>query len=178
MAVLASWPVPHNEEAQAGYARLPGPPRKSDLVSPLAYFFGWPVTPDWLDIFAQCARATPALHAAGFTDSDYGLEILKKLTGPQKGPGYFDLSLELVVHPESPSHWNEDSEARSLLKHAFKIASVRSTISDVTYFCMKPTVAQYAWLCAVMPGEPGWYKGVATKKEFVDAMRILDIPVY
>ncbi|OJT13512.1 hypothetical protein TRAPUB_9934 [Trametes pubescens] len=148
----------------------------ADFSSPLIYFLGWPVTLEWLETFAQCARDTPALADAAIIDIAT-IRILKALVCTQDPERHvMDVTLELVVHAEAPFH--PRSETLSLAEHEFTVASIRNTVSIGNFLRIKPTRAQYAWLRAVMPGEPQWYRGITTREEFVDVMERLDIPIY
>lgn len=135
------------------------------------------MTLQWLDTFARCAKFdTPALKDVGLTRLN-DLNILKFLVGTEDtGDPVMDISLELVVHPQAP--FVPGSETESFREHEFKIASIRNVLTIGNYAKMKPTMAQYAWLCAVMPGEPQWYRGIATREEFAEVMRLSDTPIY
>ncbi|EIW52641.1 uncharacterized protein TRAVEDRAFT_31806 [Trametes versicolor FP-101664 SS1] len=125
----------------------------------------------WLRVFAQCARGpTPDDHYGG-----YGMKVLREVSRAVRPDNGLEIIYEPVVHPAAPftSEGGRD-DVYSENAHKFWVASIRNTaFLDYLYFKL-PTVAQYMWLRAVMPGEPQWYRGVIGTEEYIESLRVCD----
>ncbi len=136
----------------------------------MPYFFGWAVTREWLRVFAQCAIGPdPTDHYGG-----HGMMVLRKVAGTARADTGKGLALiyELVVHDSAP--FVRGSAVSPERAHIVRMVSIRNTaFLDYLYYRL-PTVAQYAWLCAVMPGAPQWYRGIMGNAEYVKSLEYCD----
>ncbi|KAL1943558.1 hypothetical protein VTO73DRAFT_4003 [Trametes versicolor] len=171
-AVLKRWPNPavasRDKDALAAFTPEFNLPPEHIEHSRLPYFFGWAVTDDWLRVFAQCARGpTPDDHYGG-----YGMKVLREVSRAVRPDNGLAIIYEPVVHAAAP--FERGSDVYSENAHKFWVASIRNTaFLDYLYYRL-PTVAQYMWLCAVMPGEPQWYRGVIGTDEYIESLRVCD----
>lgn len=171
-AVLKRWPNPvaasRDKDALAAFAAEFNLPSEEIEHSRLPYFFGWAVTNEWLRVFAQCATG-PA------PDDDfggYGMKVLREVSRAVRPDNGLAIIYEPVVHADTP--FERGSDVYPDWAHTFWVASIRNTAFLDYLYHRRPTVAQYMWLCAVMPGEPQWYRGVMGKAEYIESLRVCD----
>ncbi|OJT13520.1 hypothetical protein TRAPUB_9942 [Trametes pubescens] len=124
------------------------------------HFFGWPVTSEWIDLFARCAR--PYCKDGRRT----GLTLLKELCGADGHS--LDLTQELAVHEDVPLQLDDDDDEVPPKELRFEMVSIRNTLNADGYLVARLTRAQYEWLKLILPGEAQWYKSVYTRQSLYE----------
>ncbi|KAL1943562.1 hypothetical protein VTO73DRAFT_4007 [Trametes versicolor] len=121
------------------------------------------VTEEWLRVFAHCATSPHPSDTGG------GNGML--VSGAARKDASLSIVYEQVVHETAP--FRPGSDVYPAKEDSFWVASVRNTafLHDYMDPGAKPTRAQYAWLCAVMPGEPHWYRCILPRREYVHWLR-------
>ncbi|OJT13510.1 hypothetical protein TRAPUB_9932 [Trametes pubescens] len=132
------------------------------------YFFGWPVTHAWLALFEKCASPYAASVAPGCIGS--AVPLLKELSEAARTGADFDLAEETAVHRDAPVQPEDDDEEWPPAEFRFCMVSIRNTAFACDQIFARPTRAQYAWLNAIMPLEPQWFKSFASREQYLELL--------
>lgn len=134
------------------------------------YFFGWPVTIEWLALFEECASP----YAASVKEGCIGnaMLLLKELANAAPDGSDFDLITEFAVHKDAPVQPEDDGAEWPPADLQFWMVSIRNTIFACDYIFARPTRVQYEWLNAIMPGdeEPQWFKSFHNRRQYLDLL--------
>ncbi|EIW52640.1 uncharacterized protein TRAVEDRAFT_53081, partial [Trametes versicolor FP-101664 SS1] len=132
------------------------------------YFFGWPVTLEWLALFEECA--SPYVASVGQGCIGNAMWLLKELCNAAHDSSDFDLITEYAVHKDAPVQPEDDKEEWPPADLQFWMVSIRNTVFACDQIFARPTRAQYAWLNEIMPGdeEPQWFKSFHSRAQYYD----------
>ncbi|KAJ8454140.1 hypothetical protein ONZ51_g13204 [Trametes cubensis] len=156
--LLTEYPFPDAEEEEEEAAKLPPVPqavRHTDLP----FVCGWPVTVEWMRMFAQKSKEKdPTIYLHPDTTPDFYSAICQR-------SGYGGSFYSIGVYPETPVL---DNDLGNMFYGKLPITGVLgiSRTSSKDEYEHIPTHSELEWLKKVFSGEPSWFRHPFSLEDF------------
>ena len=156
--LLTEYPFPDAEEEEEEAAKLPPVPqavRHTDLP----FVCGWPVTVEWMRMFAQKSKEKdPTIYLHPDTTPDFYSAICQR-------SGYGGSFYSIGVYPETPVL---DNDLGNMFYGKLPITGVLgiSRTSSKDEYEHIPTHSELEWLKKVFGGEPSWFRDPFSLEDF------------